>query len=38
MYWKADAEAAGIPVSQARMKFLEELAQRRTPLNDEPYS
>ena len=38
MYWKPDAEAAGISLQQAQQKFLAEIAQRRIPLNDEPFS
>lgn len=37
MFWKADAEAAGVPLQQARQQFLAELASRRTPLNDDPF-
>lgn len=36
MYWKPDAEAANIPVSQAMQKFRQELASRH--LNDDPFN
>ncbi len=35
MYWKADAESAGVPIQQAKAKFLTEIANRRA-LHDEP--
>ena len=35
MFWKPDAEAAGVPLQQAKPKFLAEKARRRA-LNDEP--
>jgi hypothetical protein len=38
MEWKTDAEAAGVPIREARQKFLEEVNKRRQPLNDDPYS
>lgn len=37
MYWKPDADAAGVPEHEARQKFLLEIESRRTPLNDDPY-
>lgn len=35
MYWKPDAEAAGLTEMQARQRFMRELAERKA-LNDEP--
>ena len=38
MFWKEDAQAAGVPEQQARNQFLAELASRRIPINDEPFA
>lgn len=38
MFWKQDAQAAGVPEQQARQQFLMELQNRRTPINDDPFS
>lgn len=38
MFWKADAEAANVPEHIARQQFLAELANRKIPINDEPFS
>jgi hypothetical protein len=39
MYWKPDAEATGVSLSQARERFLNEvILPRRQPLQDDPYS
>ena len=37
MEWKSAAEAAGIPLAQAKQDFMNEIALRRQPLNDDPY-
>jgi hypothetical protein len=37
MEWKQAAEAAGIPLAQAKQDFMNEIAMRRQPLNDDPY-
>ncbi len=38
MYWKDDAAAAGVPLMQARERFLAEVViPRRQPLMDEPF-
>lgn len=37
-FWKPDAEAMGIPLHQAKLKFINEVVvPRRMPLNDDPY-
>lgn len=38
MFWKPDAEAAGVSLSQAQQKFMQEIANRRQPLADDPFS
>lgn len=38
MFWKSGAEAAGIPEQQAKQQFLQELAIRKQPLNDDPFN
>lgn len=38
MFWKPDAERAGVPMRDAQQKFLQELENRRHPLNDEAFS
>lgn len=39
LYWKPDAEAAGVPMRQAKQRFHDEvILPRRQPLNDDPYS
>lgn len=35
MFWKKEAEAAGIPIAQAKQQFMIELASRKQPLNDD---
>lgn len=38
LYWKPDAEATGVPLQQAKQRFLTEvILPRRQPLNDDPY-
>lgn len=37
MFWKPDADRAGVPVREAQQKFLQEIASRRQ-INDEPFS
>ena len=38
LQWKPYAEEAGIPMAQAKQRFLSEvILPRRSPLNDEPY-
>jgi len=36
MFWKADADAMGIPELQARQQFLATLEKRRVAINDDP--
>jgi hypothetical protein len=37
-FWKPDAEAAGIPINEAKRRFVNEVVlPRRMPLNDDPY-
>lgn len=37
-FWKPDAEAAGIPLHQAKQRFIAEVVMpRRQPLNDDPF-
>ena len=39
IYWKPDAEAAGVSMQQAKQRFHDEvILPRRQPLNDDPYS
>lgn len=38
MFWLPDARQAGVSEGQALNEFVQELAKRRTPLSDEPYS
>lgn len=38
LFWKTDAEAAGIPQQQAKQEFLKEIAKRRQPLNDDGFA
>ena len=37
MYWLPDAKRANVSEAQALNEFMQELAKRRTPLNDDPY-
>ena len=39
LYWKPDAEAAGVDLATAKRKYMEEVVlPRRMPLNDDPYN
>lgn len=35
--WWPDAQRAGVTLATARQQFLQEVVQRRQPLNDEPF-
>lgn len=38
-FWKPDAEASGVSVSEAKRQFVRDVVMpRRMPLNDEPFS
>lgn len=38
-FWKPDAEAANIPLHEAKRRFMQEVVMpRRMPLNDDPYN
>lgn len=38
-FWKPDAEAAGVPLQEAKRQFIEQVViPRRMPLIDEPFS
>lgn len=37
-FWKPDAEAAGVPINEAKRRFIQEVVvPRRMPLNDDPF-
>lgn len=37
-FWKPDAEAANIPINEAKRRFIQEVVvPRRMPLNDDPF-